>query len=115
MRRFGLVVLVPLMACATTPTPSAPLFDTPPRLAGCAEPEPTGPYIVRVWLTFTVDEQGAVVPATIQPVHARAPALDHWAIQSAKERAVHCMYEPALRDGDPVSAQAQQIFRVAYR
>lgn len=102
---FLLAIALPtLTACASTPAP-----DTPAQFVGCNTNQPlpgTHNSQNTVLLHFTVDESGRPLVGTARFIPTSTTAAPPAAeIQEARQVLAGCVFEPALRDGEPVSSR----------
>lgn len=91
------------------------MLERRPRLIGCAgyQAPPFGVGRVHsVRLTFVVRDDGSVDPTTIST--RRLPrnrnTAHRWRTM-ARETAEHCVYRPALEDGEPVASRTRLVLR----
>ena len=84
-----------------------------PRLVSCAEgsiPNSTRPR-TSVELRYKVNVDGKVSEVRVVP-SLNANLASDAAVAAAKDLALSCVYEPAMRDGQPVATTVSRWFTV---
>lgn len=106
--------VAPTGAGATIRASSASVADsgatpeTPPKVKECKEPAPSAGMLEGVTLvSYIVDADGLVEPAGIRILQSPAVPNSIWAIAAIAS----CVYEPAMKGGEPVRATVTRRVR----
>ena len=114
IRPFALVSLAWTMSCASQQSASLQANAAPgPRLVSCAGrlvANSTGPR-TSVELRYKVNVDGNVSEVRVVP-NMNANTASDATIAAAKDLALSCVYEPAMRDGQPVATTVSRWFTV---
>jgi hypothetical protein len=110
----SLIVVSMTASCATSQSAGVQASETTgPRLIGCAESTPRRSTVRRtsIELRYDIDTDGRVTALRVVPNNNSKYASDA-TIAAAKNLALGCFYEPALRNGQPVVTTVTQWFAV---
>jgi hypothetical protein len=115
-KALALVSLPLTVSCSPRQPPQLAVTEgQAPRLIGCAETRPRVSYPVvssmSIELRYDVDTEGKVTALRVAPNPNATQASDA-EIAAAKSIALSCVYEPALRDGQPVVSTVTRWFTV---
>ena len=114
IRPFALVSLAWTMGCASHQSAALKANAAPgPRLVSCAGrlvANSTAPR-TSVELRYKVNVDGKISEVRVVP-NMNANTASDATIAAAKDLALSCVYEPAMRDGQPVATTVSRWFTV---